>query len=96
MSRSTIFQSFWEGFLGLTSTKQCRRDVPVGVPLDLSTPTGMSCIGTYGENCKSDNVSKYPVLLVAFLLYYGMKIDVTEKYSNFIINYLFYFLFSEN
>ena len=22
-----------------------RRDVPVGVPLDLSTPTGMSCIG---------------------------------------------------
>ena len=38
-----------------------RRDVPVGVPLDLSTPTGMSCIGTYGENCKSDNVSKYRV-----------------------------------
>ena len=24
------------------------------------------------------------------------KIDVTEKYSKFIINYLFYFLFSEN
>ena len=45
-----------------------RRDVPVGVPLDLSTPTGMGCIGTYGENCKSDNVSKYRVLLVAFLL----------------------------
>ena len=45
-----------------------RRDVPVGVPLDLSTPMGMSCIGTYGENCKSDNVSKYRVLLVAFLL----------------------------
>ena len=45
-----------------------RRDVPVGVPLDLSTPTGMSCIGTYGENCKSDNVSKYRVLLFAFLL----------------------------
>ena len=39
-----------------------RRDVPVGVPLDLSTPTGMSCIGTYGENCKSDNVSKYRAL----------------------------------
>ena len=35
------------------------KDVSVGVPLDLSTPTGMSCIGTYGENCKSDNVSKY-------------------------------------
>ena len=47
---------------------ETRRDVPVGVPLDLSTPTGMSCIGTYGENCKSDNVSKYCVLLVAFLL----------------------------
>ena len=45
-----------------------RRDVPVDVPLDLSTPTGMSCIGTYGENCKSDNVSKYRVLLVAFQL----------------------------
>ena len=39
-----------------------RRDVPVGVPLDLSTPTGMGCIGTYGENFKSDNVSKYRVL----------------------------------
>ena len=39
-----------------------RRDVPVGVPLDLFTPTGMSCIGTYGENCKSDNVSKYRIL----------------------------------
>ena len=36
-----------------------RRDVPVGVPLDLSTPTGMSYIGTCGENCKSDNVAKY-------------------------------------
>ena len=47
---------------------QCRRDVPVGAPLDRSTPTGMSCIGTYGENFKTDNVSKYPVLLVAFLL----------------------------
>ena len=45
-----------------------KRDVPVGVPLDLSTPTGMSCFGAYGENCKSDNVSKYRVLLVAFLL----------------------------
>ena len=45
-----------------------RRDVPVGVPLDLSTPTGMGCIGTYGENCKSVNVSKYRVLLVAFLI----------------------------
>ena len=45
-----------------------RRDFPVGVPLDLSTPTGMSCIGTYGENCKSDNVSNYRVLSVVFLL----------------------------
>ena len=41
------------------------RDTPAGVPLDLFTPTGMSCIGTYGENCKSDNVSEYLVLLVA-------------------------------
>ena len=40
----------------------------VPVPLDPSTPTGMSCIRTYGENCKSDNVSKYRDLLVAFLL----------------------------
>ena len=45
-----------------------RRDVPVGIPFDLSTPTGMSCIGIYGENCKSDNASKYRVLLVVFLL----------------------------
>ena len=45
-----------------------RRDVPVGVPLDLSTPTGISSIGTCGENCKSDNVPKYRSLLVAFLL----------------------------
>ena len=45
-----------------------RQGLPVGAPLDLSTPTGMSCIGTYGENFKSDNVSKYRVLLVAFLL----------------------------
>ena len=54
--------------LVLSVTAFIRRDVPVGVPLDLSTPTGMSCIGTYGENFKSDNVSKYRVLLVAFLL----------------------------
>ena len=43
-----------------------RQDVPVGVPLDLSAPTGISCFETYGENCKSDNVSKYRVLLVNF------------------------------
>ena len=43
-------------------TAASRWDVPVGVPLDLSTLTGMTCIGTYGENCKSDNVSKYCVL----------------------------------
>ena len=72
-----------------------RRDVLVGVPLDLSTPTGMSCIGTYGENCKSDNVTKYLVLLVTFLLLWH-EINVTEKYSKLIINSLFYFLFSEN
>ena len=50
-----------------------RRDVPVGVPLDLITPTGMSCIGTYGENCKSDNVSKCRVLLVVFLILWHEK-----------------------
>ena len=44
------------------------RDVPVGVPLELSTPTRLSCIGTYGKNCKSDNVSQYHVLLAAFQL----------------------------
>ena len=65
------------------------------VPLDLSTPTGMSCIGTYGENCKPDSVSKYRVLLVAFN-FYDMRIDVTEKGSKFIVMYLFCFLFSEN
>ena len=27
-----------------------RRDVPVGVPCELSTPTGIICIGTYREN----------------------------------------------
>ena len=48
--------------------KRSRRDVPVGVPFNFSTPMGMSCIGTYGEHCKSDNVSKYRVLLVAFLI----------------------------
>ena len=58
---------------GPTNPGLPRRDVPVGVPLDLSTPTGMSCIGTYGENCKSDNVSKNRVLLVAFLLFWHEK-----------------------
>ena len=48
--------------IGLFGTSRGRRDVPVGVPLDISTPTGMGCIGTYGENFKSDNVSKYRVL----------------------------------
>ena len=63
---------FWgggfRGGVGFGESGWIRRDVPVGVPLDLSTPTGMSCIGTYGENCKSDNVSKYRVLLVALQL----------------------------
>ena len=57
-----------EGNIDMWIIENSRRDFPVGVPLDLSTPTGMSCIGTYGENCKSDNMSKYRVLLVAFLL----------------------------
>ena len=48
----------------MDSFKNNRRDFPVGVPLDLSTPTGMSCIAAYGENCKSDNVSKFRVLIV--------------------------------
>ena len=59
-----------------------RRDVPVGVPLDLSIPMGMSCIGTYGENCKSDNVSKYRVLLVAFLLLWHEKLMSRENTVN--------------
>ena len=59
-----------------------RRDVPVGVPLDLSTPTGMSCIVTYGENCKSDNVSKYRVLLVAFQLLSYEKLMSRKKTVN--------------
>ena len=58
----------------MADTPIYRRDVPVGVPLDLSTPTGMSCIGTYGENCKSDNVSKYRVLLVAFFTIMAWKL----------------------
>ena len=58
----------WYSKSALPSTGAGRRDVPVGVPLDLSTPTGLSCIGTYGEICKSDNVSKYHVLLFAILL----------------------------
>ena len=41
----------------------------------------MSCIGTYGENCKSDNLSKYRVFLVAFLLLWHEKIDIMEKDS---------------
>ena len=79
----------------ISGRRTLRGPTPVGVPLDLSTPTGISCIGTYGENCKSDNVSKYRVLSVAFLLIWH-EINVTEKYSKFIINYLFYFLFAEN
>ena len=65
----TILQLHITMFLLPLSYKSIyRRDVPVGVPLDLSTLTGMSCIGTYGENCKSDNVSKYRVLFAAFRL----------------------------
>ena len=56
-----------------TIMSSIRRDVHVGVPLDLSTPTGISCIGTCGENCKSDNVSKYRVLLVALLVLWHEK-----------------------
>ena len=65
------FQSWILDFL---TSCDSRRDVPVGAPLDLSTLTGMSSIGTYGENCKSDNVLKYRVLLVAFLLLWYEKL----------------------
>ena len=60
--RIMLYIAFATKLVYLISSIGYRRDVPVGVPLDLSTPTGMSCIGTYGENCKSDNVSKYHVL----------------------------------
>ena len=73
-SSSSILPTLLEFLLHLCSLSfmigmpNSRQDVPVDVPLDLSTSTAMSCIGTYGENCKSDNVSKYCVLLVAFQL----------------------------
>ena len=73
---SSVWVAEWPRFrkellTRLTISSLCvltRRDVPVVVSLDLSTLTGMSCIGTYGKNCKSDNVSKYRVLLVVFQL----------------------------
>ena len=82
------------GFLTIVRKRRlrCRRDVPVGVPLDLSTPTGMSCIGAYASQTMYQNIVFYQLLFY----YYGMKIDATEKYSKFIINYLFDFLFSED
>ena len=74
------------------SSSKTRRDVPVGVPLDLSTPTGMSCIWTYGENCKSDNVSKYRVLLVALLLlWHELMSRKNTVNSNLIIYFISYF-----
>ena len=66
-----------------------RRDVPVGVPLDLSTPTGMSSIGTCGENIKSDNVPKYRGLLVAFLLLWHEKLMSRKLNLLFSKNYKF-------
>ena len=87
----TDFRIFCDTFYDFWNAKG-RRDVPVGVPLDLSTPTGMSSIGTCGENFKSDNVPKYRGLLVAFLLLWHEKL-MSRKLIN---NYLFYFLFSEN
>ena len=62
-----------------------RRDVPIGVPLDLSTPfdlstpMGMSFIGTY---CKSDSVSKYCVLIVAFQLLWHEELMSRKKTVN--------------
>ena len=55
----------WVGWVALGLEMVCPR---WDVPLDLSTPTGKSNIGTYCGNCKLDNVSKYRVLIVAFQL----------------------------
>ena len=49
-TKSYFSNAFNDVCLNVEDTYMIRRDVPVGVPLDLSTPTGMSCIGTYGEN----------------------------------------------
>ena len=43
-----------------------RRDVPVGVPLDLYTPTGMSCIGTYGEKVQVRQCVKISCFISCF------------------------------
>ena len=72
MCKVTLHVPAWKCLILCVSTVRInygRRDVSAGVPLNLSTPTGMSCIGTCGENYKSDNVSKYGVLLVAFNYY---------------------------
>ena len=51
----------YAGWASIPLRFKYRRDVPVGVPFDLSTPTEICCIVTYVENFKSDNVSKYRV-----------------------------------
>ena len=71
-----------------------RRDVPVGVPLDLSTATGMSCIFhiiivekqlikhdilTHCLTCNFRHMSKYRVLLVAFQLLRYEKLMSRKK-----------------
>ena len=43
-------------FVTVSAMPEYRRDVPVDVPLDLSTPTGMSCIGAYGVNITSQTM----------------------------------------
>ena len=76
-----LITGHWERNLtGIKPT--CRLDVLVGVPLDLSTLTGMSCIGTYGETCKSDNVSKYCFLIVAFQLLWHEELVSWKKTVN--------------
>ena len=56
-----------------SQNRECgQRDVPVGVPLDLSTPTEKTFIGTYGENA-SQTMFQNIVLYNLFFYYYDMK-----------------------
>ena len=50
-----------------------RRDVPVGVPLYLSTPTGMSCIGTYGEKLQVKQCVKILCFISCFSTIMALK-----------------------
>ena len=59
-----------------------RRDDPVGVPLDFSTPTGMSCIW---RKLHVRQCVKISCFISCFSTIMTWKIDVTEKDSKFII-----------